>query len=483
VNAVQRYDFGELGEPQRLDNGYLKTSGRITRTGVFNYIGVDGAIRRELRLPEEVFKADSLESFGLMPMTNGHPPKNLTADDTHRYQVGTVNGPHQDGRFVAGDILLTKTDAIEAAEGGKRQLSCGYSCELEMTPGFHEDFGRYDAIQRNIRGNHVALVDSARGGRDLTIRLDRADGIMVDHEDQRETGSAVQTFIFDKEEFATAASVRKWLDDNDARADKLDDTDGSFRARQREQSEFIAAPNFRTIDISEGVKAVVGRTDRQDNQPGPRVPRRDSNMKTIKIDGVDYEVSEQAAQAIVKMQTRADGHGEAVTAIKAELETEKARADKATEDLEAEKKARTDEGSPEKIQARVDARVALQTIAATILGEKQDDGTEWKLDAMSDDAIQCAVIVKTSHADAAEVQAKLKDADPIYIKARFDQAVESFKPGEKKPGQRNDGLDRIRHASRITLPDQPRTDADGARLRMMKAQWEAGRLPLRTPAS
>ena len=43
-------------------------------------------------------------------------------------------------------------------DGRSRELSCGYYCDLDETPGEYEG-QRYDARQRNIRGNHLALVE------------------------------------------------------------------------------------------------------------------------------------------------------------------------------------------------------------------------------------------------------------------------------------------------------------------------------------
>ncbi len=398
--GVLRYDLGDFEIAKRLDNGYLQTTGRLTRVGVFNYMREDGTVRRELRLPEEVFKADALKSFGLSPLTNKHPPERLDSTNTHRWQVGTISDPRQDGAFVKADIQITHKDAIRAAEDGRRQLSCGYHCDLENTAGVHPEFGRYDAIQRNITGNHVAQVSHARGGSDLTIRLDGDDARMI--------------------------------------------PDGDNPPRPA-------------------------------TQPGPS-PRSDS-METIRIDDVDFEGSKQLAQAVTKLQAKADSVDEAIATMKSNFEKEKARADKATEDLETEKKVRTDEGSDEVIQKRVDARVSLQTTAAKILGEKKADGTEWKIDAMDDGELRAAVILKISP-QAAE---KIDGASEVYVQARFDQAVEGWTE-DKKNETRTDGFEGVRHASRIVTPDEPRNDAEGARLRMISDNFKVGRAPLRKQA-
>lgn len=177
VNRFERIDRGALKPPVRMDNGFLKVEGRIARTGTQIYRDAQGKDFIELRLPEEVFAKDSLESFHLVPVTNTHPPGLLTSGNAKLYSVGALGqDAHRDEDFVASSLMLTDADAIISAEAGRCQLSNGYSCELDYTqdPKLVEQYGRYDAIQRKIRGNHCALVDFARAGPEARLRLDDA---------------------------------------------------------------------------------------------------------------------------------------------------------------------------------------------------------------------------------------------------------------------------------------------------------------------
>ena len=51
---------------------------------------------------------------------------------------------------------------MSCLEEGKREISCGYTYEL------CEENGQY--IQRQIRGNHVAVVDAGRAGSRVSIK-------------------------------------------------------------------------------------------------------------------------------------------------------------------------------------------------------------------------------------------------------------------------------------------------------------------------
>lgn len=169
-----RYDIGALRSPEVLPNGWVRASGHLTRAGIFSYLQHDGTVIRELRKPEEVFKADSLSSFALVPLTNDHPPELLTAGNTKQYAVGNVGESIQrDGDFVRASLLFTDAKAIADLQAGKSELSCGYSCDLDFTPGTW-DGEAYDAIQRNIRGNHVAIVDRGRAGPEVRVKMDAA---------------------------------------------------------------------------------------------------------------------------------------------------------------------------------------------------------------------------------------------------------------------------------------------------------------------
>lgn len=180
-----RYDAGDFTSPVRTPNGYLRCDAHLTRVGVFEYRLGSGKVRRELRLPEEVFKSDSLASFDDVPLTNEHPRERLDSKNTRRYQAGTVRDARRDGDHVAARVLITDSDVIAAAEQGKTQVSCGYTCDVVEQQGITagipgvQDGLTYDAIQRNIVGNHVAIVDRARAGATATLHLDADDAVMV----------------------------------------------------------------------------------------------------------------------------------------------------------------------------------------------------------------------------------------------------------------------------------------------------------------
>lgn len=167
-----------LRSPRETDQGFLVADGFVSRPGIYEYANPDGSTRRELRPDEEVFDPESLGSFEGASVTNGHPPADrpVTADNVRGLEVGTVMGPgHRLDDMVAAPFVVKTRDAVRSVRGGKRQLSPGYRIDLDETPGIHPKYGPYHAVQRKIRVNHVAIVDRARGGSRLQLRMDGAD--------------------------------------------------------------------------------------------------------------------------------------------------------------------------------------------------------------------------------------------------------------------------------------------------------------------
>lgn len=188
VSRIYRGDAAALAPPEPQDNGWLRVEGKIARIGIQEYDDASGTVHRELRIPEEVFDAESLRSFEMVPITNSHPPVLLDDLNTKSYQVGQAGqGLRRDGDFVVAPLMLTEQQAILAAKAGRSQLSNGYTCELDATQdaALVATWGPYDFVQRKIRGNHIALVDAARAGPEARIRLDSSGNAVVESAGQQ----------------------------------------------------------------------------------------------------------------------------------------------------------------------------------------------------------------------------------------------------------------------------------------------------------
>lgn len=174
TKTIQARDFMSITSRQMTAEGYLVAPGNLARCGVQDYrayeLGLDAdgmdpmKVIRLHRPPEEVFNPASMASFENKPITIEHPSVAVTADNWRDLAAGEVRDVTRSGELMTGTLLVKAKDAIEALQAGKVQLSNGYTFELDMTPGQTADSRAYDGVQRNIRGNHVALVDAARCG-------------------------------------------------------------------------------------------------------------------------------------------------------------------------------------------------------------------------------------------------------------------------------------------------------------------------------
>ncbi|MDE1905287.1 MAG: DUF2213 domain-containing protein [Rhodospirillales bacterium] len=140
----------------------------IARTGMMLYAAGEvpvegdnvGEVRIE-RVADEVFRAETMASFEGKPVTIEHPPEFVNPQNFHTYARGVVQnvrrGSGVEDDYLFADLVIHSQEAIDAVNSGTREVSCGYEADYEQT-----EPGR--GVQRNIIGNHVALVERGRCG-------------------------------------------------------------------------------------------------------------------------------------------------------------------------------------------------------------------------------------------------------------------------------------------------------------------------------
>lgn len=169
--------YGYTISPNQIETGegfLICRNVPIARIGTQEYMGREiGLTGRDAdkiitvkREPEEVFSSASLASFEGKPATNDHPPDLIGPDDVGMYEKGHAQnvrrGTGEWADYILADLHIHDRELIDAIQGGKREISCGYECDYVD----NED-GTYS--QKNIRGNHVAVVDRGRAGKRAAI--------------------------------------------------------------------------------------------------------------------------------------------------------------------------------------------------------------------------------------------------------------------------------------------------------------------------
>lgn len=183
------FDRGEL-EVIETDEGFLRAFVTIARTGVFPYLR-NGKICKEAKLPEELFSKETLDSIKLKPVTDGHPPTSdnrglIGPENFKKYVIGTLGDSVEvldNKRIRTIEIIYDSKLIGELKAGEKREVSIGFECYRDETPGVFEG-EQYDVVQREISTNHLSHVPHGRAGEEVAIHLDSADeiGIQLDEE-------------------------------------------------------------------------------------------------------------------------------------------------------------------------------------------------------------------------------------------------------------------------------------------------------------
>lgn len=256
---VQRFDSLPLDATYFTDEGYLVDHPIVTSVGIFVYHNPDGSERRELRLPKEVFAEKSLASYKGKPIIVTHDAGYVDTDNVKEESIGTIlSEGYQDGNDVRAEIIIHDTDSLKKYK--MRELSCGYNLRLDETPGVWEG-QPYDAIQRDIEINHLALVDKARAGEQARLNIDgqghdcmKGEKLNMENTTKRTDGAPTP------EELAAAVEA--------------------FKKRRAERSGaaadggIAAEPPAQTAGAAEGeqpdaVQQVKDRRDRRDSEGDP----------------------------------------------------------------------------------------------------------------------------------------------------------------------------------------------------------------------
>jgi hypothetical protein len=160
------------GKPRRIADGYLVATAKCVRTGIQLYTGdelgkPEMKVVRVYRPASEVFAQDSLQSFSHAPIVVGHPKDGVVnSDNVKELGVGEVSTAARPvGDWLELPLIFKDAAAVQKIESGElRELSAGYVADFDFTAGVTPSGEPYDAVQRSIRINHLALVDKARAG-------------------------------------------------------------------------------------------------------------------------------------------------------------------------------------------------------------------------------------------------------------------------------------------------------------------------------
>lgn len=240
-----RVDFSRLAPLEKLERtptGGIRVPASIGREGVLVYRRADGSSRREYRPASEAFAARSLESVADAVVTVGHPPDALVTPRTMRqYHVGHVRGgASRDGSMIVAELAVLDAAAIEKIASGELvEISSGYTCLFDATPGTTPAGEAYDGMQREVRYNHVALLPegAGRAGRGVKLRFDGAEvRLEATDEPELETrNDAMKEWINGRE---YTVGTPEWAAAHALRMKRLDELETAEKEETKSEEDF-----------------------------------------------------------------------------------------------------------------------------------------------------------------------------------------------------------------------------------------------------
>ena len=489
LTHVTRLDSIPLNQTYYTAEGYLVDRPIVTSTGIFEYTEANGSIRRELRLPEDVFDPESLKSYRGKPIIITHDAGLINKDNVGDEEIGTIMSEgYRSGEDVRAEIIIHDTDKMKSA--GLKELSLGYNLDLEETPGVWNG-QRYDAIQRNIRINHLALVQEARAGERARLNIDSRDVSKQMKGAQRMKKTRKSTHgdsILTDEELAKAIEdYKKRRAQNGAKKEDADEPEKDAPVKSAEPatpapaapaSADTPAETKEDDEITSKVEAVKANRDRRDQEETPAdnkkaigiISQQDEDIGTLLdiIDTLlakqDFGKNEDGDECELNKDSDPD-----------ELETMKSDSDEEEEDTFAqdddEEKENTfteddDEetpvpAAPEKEKLNTDSvdRIVRQRIKMGMIGQKLH------MDGLENMSIMNA---KKAIVKAVRPGIRLDGKTPAYINAIFDMACDEI---NRRPANSTDAQ-RARMFNGVGRMDSRNTgdSSANARQRMIERQ-------------
>ena len=150
-------------------DGYLVGEAKVSRAfNVQQYygseIGLTGDQASKIfgvyRDPDVVFNEDSMMTLAGRPVTRGHPPRGVSADNWKALTVGQMGGViRRDGEHVVAPMAIMDAAAVKEVGAGARSLSAGYSVEIIADEGTAPDGTPFQYRQSGaLKFNHVAYL-------------------------------------------------------------------------------------------------------------------------------------------------------------------------------------------------------------------------------------------------------------------------------------------------------------------------------------
>ena len=236
ASAMDKREYDTNGWYEIKDNP-------LSVVGVYPYMGrsissecIQDHLYGVYRPESELSSQDCIDSFKLIPWIDDHvmlgsEDAGLTPSEQKGVQGVIGQDVYFDGTTLRGNIKVFSEAMANLIANGKKELSCGYRCRYEYSPGVYNG-QEYQYVQRDIRGNHLALVENGRMGPDVAV---------LDH----------LTFTIDSKEFQpmaeenneaeksemTLEEIHKFLEEVLPKLAKIQELTGAVKSEESSEEE------------------------------------------------------------------------------------------------------------------------------------------------------------------------------------------------------------------------------------------------------
>lgn len=269
----------------------------IARTGTQLYTaeeipidpGPDGLVRIE-RMPEEVFRDETAASFEGKAVTVEHPNDFVTPDNWKALSVGTVQnvrrGDGIDDDLLIADLVITDPGAIDYVNKDLPEVSAGYEAEYEQV-----EPGR--GLQREIVGNHVALVERGRAGPRCSIQDKEPEDMTTKTKDK----SSLLARLMKAIKIGDADEIKQTMADAEEEETPEDKAKREAAEKEKKTTDSIASLTATVDALAKTVAKLTADADGDDDED-------DEKKKTDDEDGddEDEEGKEKTADDILEAE-------------------------------------------------------------------------------------------------------------------------------------------------------------------------------------
>lgn len=314
MSKARRFDLIDrrTDKAEITEQGFLRIPAVLTRTGVFDYRKADGTLVRELRHPDDVFNKESLDSLKMAPVTDDHPSVFVAPENAKELTIGWVSDTIEivDDRKITSTVVVSDKNTIAKVDAGKVELSCGYIADLVDESGVYEG-QRYDLRQKNIRYNHVALVDRGRAGPEVRLRLDSEDASMVEStkDDKLKEAPEMEKIKIDGKEYdvdkAVADAYNAFMKKTEDEMTKMKDSMKEKADMEKEKSDMAKELDKTKKDAQEALDALKAKLDHAEKTLSKKEDAMDKDqiLKLVKERKKVEDVAEKVLGTEAKMDS------------------------------------------------------------------------------------------------------------------------------------------------------------------------------------